>query len=197
MTLESVAAADRFRRAAAGLAVTAGADRVAQLRLAAQSLLSGRDDGVRSAVRRLRAGDDDVAARQLLAARALSVAGQGGGRGRCVSLARRGVGADPARGAHPRPSTGALAALALAWAGEFGLAADACAHALERARNQRSLPTQVLALLVRAEIAYRRGDLGAAAADLRAAQPLCDRAGSRQPGRGHDGDACPGAAGAG
>ena len=178
VTLESVAAADRFRRAAAGLAVTAGADRVAQLRLAAQSLLSGRDDGVRSAVRRLRAGDDDVAARQLLAARALSVAGQGGGRGRCVSLARRGVGADPARGAHPRPSTGALAALALAWAGEFGLAADACAHALERARNQRSLPTQVLALLVRAEIAYRRGDLGAAAADLRAAQPLCERAGA-------------------
>jgi DNA-binding CsgD family transcriptional regulator len=178
VTLESAAAADRFRRAAASLAVTAGADRIAQLRLAAQSLLSGRDAGVRPAVRRLRAGGDDAAARQLLAVRALSVAGQGGGRGRCVGLARRGVGADPARGTHPRPSTGALAALALAWAGEFALAADACAHALDRARAQRSLPTQVLVLLVRAEIAYRRGDLGAAAADLRQAQPLCQRAGA-------------------
>ena len=36
----------------------------------------------------------------------------------------------------------------------------------------------MLALLVRAEIAYRRGDLGAAVADLRAAQPLCERAGA-------------------
>jgi DNA-binding CsgD family transcriptional regulator len=179
VTLESAAAADRFRRAAASLAVTAGADRAAQLRLAAQSLLSGRDAGVRSAVRRLKAGgNDDAAARQLLAVRALSVAGQGGGRGRCVGLARRGVGADPARGAHPRPSTGTLAALALVWAGEFGLAADACAHALDRARSQRSLPTQVLVLLVRAEIAYRRGDLRAAAVDLRQAQPLSERAGA-------------------
>ena len=193
VTVESVAAADHFRRAAASLAVTPGADRVAQLRLAAQSLLSGRDAGVRPAVRRLGAGGDDMAARQLLAVRALSVAGQGGGRSRCVGLARRGVGVDPARGTHPRPSTGALAALALTWAGEFGLAADACAHALDRARSQRSLPSQALALLVRAEIAYRRGDLGAAAADLRQAQPLCERAG-RQSGRGHDGDARPGAA---
>jgi DNA-binding CsgD family transcriptional regulator len=178
VTLESAAAADRFRRAAASLAVTAGADREAQLRLAAQVLLSGRDAGVRSAARRLREGGEDVAARQLLAVRALSVAGQGCGRGRSVGLARRGVGADPARGTHPQPSTGALAALALAWAGEFGLAADACAHALDRARSQRSLPTEALALLVQAEIAYRRGDLGAAAADLRLARPLCEQAGA-------------------
>lgn len=178
VTLGSVAAADHFSRAAVSLAMTPGADRVAQLRLAAQSLLSGRDAGVRSAVRRLREGGDDVAARQLLAVRALSVAGQGGSRARCVGLARRGVGADPARGTHPRPSTGALAALALAWAGEFGLAADACAHALDRARSQRSLPTQALVLLVGAEIAYRRGDLGAAAADLRQAQSLCERSGA-------------------
>jgi DNA-binding CsgD family transcriptional regulator/tetratricopeptide (TPR) repeat protein len=178
VTLESAAAADRFRHAAAGLADTAGTDRVVQLRLAAQGLLSGRDAGVRSAVRRLREGGDDVAARQLLAVRALSVAGQGRGRDRCVCLARRGIGADPARSTHPQPSTGALAALALAWAGEFGLAADACAHALERARSQRSLPTEALVLLVRAEIAYRRGDLGAAAADLRRARPLCEQTGA-------------------
>jgi DNA-binding CsgD family transcriptional regulator len=178
VTLESVAAADSFRRAAAILADCAGADRVAQLRLAAQSLLSGRDAGVRSAVRRQREGGDDVAARQLLAVRALSVAGQGTSLGQCVGLARRGIGADPARGTHPRPSTGALAALALAWAGEFGLAADACAHALDRTRSQRSLPTQVLALLVQAEIAYRRGNLGAATASLLQAQPLAERAGA-------------------
>ena len=178
VTLESVAAADTFRRAAASLAVSGGADRVAQLRLAAQSLLSGRAAGVRPAVRRLRECGDDVAARQLLAVRALSAAGRGTGRGRSVALARRGVGVDPARGTHPQPSTGALAGLALAWAGEFGLAADACAHALDRTRSQRSLPTQVLALLVQAEIAYRRGDLGAAVTGLRQAQPLAERAGA-------------------
>ncbi len=178
LTLESAAAATRFRRAAAQLADAPSADRAAQLRLAAQSLLSGRETGVRPAMRRLREGGEDAAARQLLTAAALSVAARGRSRDACGSLARRGLGVDPAQGSHSQPSTAALAALALTWAGELGPAAEACGHALDRARNQVSLTTQALALLVRAETAYLRGRLGAAAADLRQAHTLCERAGA-------------------
>ena len=176
LALESDAAAARFRRAAARLADEPSADPAAQLRLAAQSLLSARGTGVRAAMRRVREGADDAAARQLLTTAALSIAVRGRGRGGCVSLARRGMGVDPARGGSPQPSTGALAALALTWAGEFGPAAEACAQALEGAKRQASVTTQALALLVRAEIGYLRGRLGTAAADLRHARTLCERA---------------------
>ena len=178
LTLESAAAAARFRRAAARLADAASAPRAAQLRLAAQSLLSTGDAGVRPAMRRLRDGRDDAAARQLLTAAALSVAARGRSRGGCITLAKRGIGVDPALGSHPQPSTSVLASLALTWAGELGPAAEACGHALDRARQQASLTTQALTLLIRAEIGYLRGKLGAAAADLRQARALCERAGA-------------------
>ena len=178
LTLESAPAAERFRRAAACLAAAPRPDRAALLRLAAQSLLSGQDAGVPQAVRRLGSGPGDAASRQLLAVQALSVAGHGRSRHRCLQLARRGTGGDPASGTDPLPSTGALAALALAWAGEFRAAADTCAQALEGARGQESPASQALALVVRAEIAYRRGNLGAAMADLQQARGLCQSAGA-------------------
>lgn len=174
LTLESTGAAERFGQAAACLAAAPQADRAALLRLAAQSLLSGQDAGVRQAVRRLRDGPDDAACRQLLAVLALSLAGRGGSRARCIRLAR----CDPAPGADRLPSTNALAALALAWAGEFSPAAETCTYALERARGQGSPANHALALLVQAEVAYRRGNLAAAVADLRQALALCRSVGA-------------------
>ncbi len=165
LTIESGQAASVFGRSASILACQAGSDRQAALRLAAQAVLCGRTTEVAQALRRLPDSPGDSAARQLLSALALSVAGQGRSRQRCVNLAHRAFDADPARGIDRISSTAVSAALALAWAGELGAAAEACSQGIDTARGQASQTGEALGLLVQAEIAYRCGRLTTSLAD--------------------------------
>jgi DNA-binding CsgD family transcriptional regulator len=174
LTVESGRAAAVFCQSASILAGRAGTDREAVLRLAAQALLSGRTAGAADAIRRLPDKPSDSAARQLLSALALSAGGRGRSRRRCVTLAHRALDADPARGMDRISSTAVCAALALAWAGYLGAAADACAQGIDTAREHASQPGEALGLLVRAEIGYRCGNLAAALADTLAALRLCE-----------------------
>jgi len=174
LTVESGQAAAIFCQSASVLAGRAGADRQAVLRLAAQALLSGQTAAAADALRRMRGGPGDSAARQLLSALALSVGGQGRNRRRCAMLAHRAFDADPARGMDRTSSTAVCAGLALAWAGYLGAASDACSQGIDTARGQASQTGEALGLLVRAEIAYRCGSIDAALADTLQALRLCD-----------------------
>jgi ATP/maltotriose-dependent transcriptional regulator MalT len=126
----------------------------------------------------MRKGPDDVAARQLRSVLALVAAAQGRNRLRCRSLALAAAVGGPARVMEPVPSTAACAALALAWAGELGAAADAAAQALDAARWTSSGTGAALALLVRSEVAHMRGDLDGALADARQSAALCQTSGA-------------------
>jgi DNA-binding CsgD family transcriptional regulator len=173
LAVESGQAAAVFCQSASVLAGRADADRTALLRLAAQALLSGQTTGAAEALRRIPDRPGDAAARQLLAALALSAAGRGRNRQRCVTLAHRAFDADPAHGMDRISSTAVCTALALAWAGHLGPAADACSQGIDTAHGHGSQTDEALGLLVRAEIAYRCGSLAAALADTLQALRMC------------------------
>jgi DNA-binding CsgD family transcriptional regulator len=184
LAAEDSDAAAAFCRAVAALADAKAPDRSALLRLAAQALLLGQAlppasaAGVRQAMRRLRDGPDDMAARQLLSVMALGAAARGRNPRRCTTLALRSVGAGPVRFMEPLPSTTACAALALAWAGDLSAASDACAQAIEAAHRIASRTGEALALFVRSEIAYQRGNLNAALTDAQQAVRLFQAVGA-------------------
>jgi DNA-binding CsgD family transcriptional regulator len=113
-----------------------------------------------------------MASRQLLAVLALGAAARGRSRGRSKILALRAAAAGPVRFTDPVPSTAACAALALAWAGELETASDACALAVEAAHRMASPTGEGVALFVRSEIAFQRGNLTAALNDAHQAFQL-------------------------
>ncbi len=175
LTLEDADAVGVFQHAAAAIAAGGRINRGALLRLTAQTLLGppGHASEVRAAMRQLPHGPDDLAARQLRSALALTAAARGRNRRRCRSLALLAAGGGPARVMEPVPSTIACAALALVWAGELGPAADAAAQAVEAARLMSSATGEALALLICSEVAHMQGNLDAALTDARRAVELC------------------------
>jgi DNA-binding CsgD family transcriptional regulator len=173
-----------FCRAAAELAAATEPERDALLRLAASALLSGHvlppelAAGVVRATRVLGRRPTDVAARQMLSALALSTAARGGCRSRCRALALRAAAGSPLRSTDPVPSILACAALALIWVGELDAASDTCAQAIEAAHHMASRTAEAIALLVRSEIAFQRGNLTAALNDAHAALQLFEGVGA-------------------
>jgi DNA-binding CsgD family transcriptional regulator len=173
-----------FCRAAAELAAAAAPERHALLRLAASALLSGQvlppelAAGVLRATRLLARGPADAAARQMHSALAVSTAARGRARGRCRALALRSAVGSPLTSADPVPSILACAALALTWVGELDAASDTCAQAIEAAYHMASRTGEAVALLVRSEIAFQRGNLTAALNDAHQALQLFEAVGA-------------------
>jgi DNA-binding CsgD family transcriptional regulator len=184
LAVEDGDAAAVFCHAAAALADAKIPERGALLRLAASALLCGhlqlpeQTAGIQQAMRSLAGGPKDMAARQLLSALALSTAARGGGAGRCKALAVRAGAGGRAGFTDPVPSTVAGAALALAWVGELDMASDTCAQAVEAAHRMASPTGEGLALFVRSEIAFQRGNLTAALNDAHQAVQLFQAVGA-------------------
>ena len=176
LTLESGAAAGIMSKAARGLSAAPAEHRIALLSVAAQALLSGRPDGIRPAVRGLHA--EGAEARQMMSALALRAGGQGRHRKRCTALALRAVGADRTGESARYPSSDACAALALVWAEELAVAADVCSSAIAAARGLRSATEEAFALIVRAELAYRRGRLTSSLASTQQAVRMFETVGA-------------------
>jgi DNA-binding CsgD family transcriptional regulator len=184
LVVEDSDAAAVFGRAAATLAGASLPERGALLRLTASTLLLGQPVlpeqtvSVRQAMRRLAAGPGDMAARQMLSALALAAAARGRSRGRCKALALRSAAGGRVQVTDPFPSTAACAALALAWAGELDTASDTCAQAVEAAHRMASPTGEAVALFVRSEIAFQRGNLTAALNDAHQAFQLFEIVGA-------------------
>ena len=134
--------------------------------------------GIKQAMRSLAGGPKDMAARQLLSALALSTAARGRSAGRCKALALRAAAGGRVGFADPVHSTVAGAALALAWLGELDMASDTCAQAVEAAHRMASPTGEGLALFVRSEIAFQRGNLTAALNDAHQALQLFQSVGA-------------------
>lgn len=178
LTIEDGDAAAIFCGAAASLASGRNTTHSVLLRLAASALLCGhphlseQTTGIRKAMRRLASGPADMAARQLQSALALSTAARGHHAGRCRVLALRAAAGGRAGCTDPVHSTLSGAALALVWVGELDSASDTCAQALEAAHRMASPTGEALALFVRSEIAFQRGNLTAALNDAHQALQL-------------------------
>ncbi|MET7618147.1 AAA family ATPase [Streptomyces sp. NPDC005408] len=165
---EGAAAVRPFAELATGLA--AGGQRELLLPFAAQAALAGHRAGLHQAVRAL-GGSPDPSSRALLGALAAMKAAGGRGTRQARRLADRCVaGLSPA-------DTGAAvlsAALAFAWTGAVDEAAEWSDRAVTAARGRAHPAELALALLVRADAAYRHGRWAASLGDAREAGSLAE-----------------------
>ncbi|HEX6524712.1 MAG TPA: AAA family ATPase [Streptosporangiaceae bacterium] len=182
LTLNSAAAGQAFA-SAYGQLITAGpdtADRLALLRLGTQAMLSGHRTEIRPALAllagrapaplRRQATPVEAAAEDLRCALAIATAARGKARRRVAGWAGHcgDVGEAPDRHAGgwlPTPGC----ALVLTWAGLFNEASALADRHVELAQSRRSTAELALTRVVAAEVAYRRGDLGASLAAGQAA----------------------------
>ncbi|MEU4830510.1 AAA family ATPase [Streptosporangium sp. NPDC023615] len=139
------------------LATAPDPPRESLLRLGAQVLLSGHRAGLRRAARMAVTGAPDAASREFSGALAAMVAAGGRHPGTAGRLAARAT----LSSSHLGRSAGSGlvgAALAFAWTGQPEEAMATCSRILEHARAWQQPELRVLGLLIRSDVAYRRGD---------------------------------------
>ena len=191
LTLNSAAAGQAFA-SAYGQLVSAGpdaGDRLALLRLGTQAMLSGHRTEIRPALAMLadrvpapwpkaqanlaplrrQATPVEAAAEDLRCALAIATAARGKARRRVAGWAGHcgEVGETPDRHAGWLPTPGC--ALVLTWADLLGEASALAERHVELAQSRRSTAELALTRVVAAEVAFRRGDLGASLAAGQAA----------------------------
>ena len=175
LTADSAEAGQVLAGAAADLAGTPGGpaadDRGSLLTLAAHGLLGGHRTAARAAVRLVDKGGSDAASREFVAAWALAVAARGRSRERALRLVERCVGGAQLLDTEAAGWADVGVALALAWAERLADAAYWAGQAVSQAAGRNSASEHAFALLVAADIGFRRGDLdGAYGSALRAGE---------------------------
>ena len=177
LAVNSATAATPFVDVAAALSATADVPREVLLRFSTQALLTGHRAGVRRAVRVLRSGDDDAAARGFLGALAAVTAARGQYRGRVIRLATRSA-AEGLPSAIDTSSALVGAALAMSWAERLDEATSWSSWAVEAAREQHHPAERALALVLRSDVAYRAGRLTSCLTDAAEARRLAEQTGA-------------------
>jgi len=147
-------------------------------RLGAQLLLAGHPDAepltARFAPPTTAQAALDPAERGMLAVLTARAAAFGGPAGPAVELAERCLTAEPGGLGDGSSQVPLLAVLGLIWADRFDDAARWCDQAVEGAGRSGSLTMQALALWLRSELAFRRGQLGQALDDANRALHLAE-----------------------
>ncbi|MEU8891887.1 AAA family ATPase [Streptomyces sp. NPDC048442] len=168
----SVEGAQPFLRACGELAALPAVSPDHLLRLTAQALLAGHRPRLRQAARVAARRPEDPAARVFAGALAAAAAATGRHDTARRLAARAEAAARPDADRRATHSTGALigAALALAWTGDLDRASALAHRVVDTARASDDFALAPLALLVRAETAYRQGEFAAALTDSRAAE---------------------------